>query len=69
MKRFFIWLFTPMATALVKRQNVMLQLHLEAKSLECELLAELNEDLRKWVMANTAAAFQVGKLLGVKELK
>ena len=44
-----------------------LKQHLEAKELECELLAELNENLRRWLLANTASALSVARQLGFAE--
>lgn len=40
---------------------------LSVKELEVSMLAELNENLRRWPIANSAAAIQVGRSLGVTE--
>lgn len=53
----------------LEAQVITLKLKLRSKELECELLAEVNENLRQWLLANTAAAVQVGKSLGIPEEK
>lgn len=61
---FWRWLF-PLSSSSLMRENRLLRLRLEAKQHECDLLAEINENLRRWVIANTAAAVHVARMHGV----
>lgn len=68
------WLFRRIVApwtvdAKLYQSNVLLRKRLEAAELENSLLAEVNENLRRWLVANTAAAVQVGKSLGYDDVK
>lgn len=44
-----------------------LEIKLRAKELECDLLAQINENLRQWLLANTSTAIQVCRSMGVPD--
>jgi hypothetical protein len=50
------------------RWNRELRTRVETLQLENELLGQLNEDLRRWLVANTAAAVQVARVHGVHDV-
>lgn len=53
----------------LRRRLTECQVKLHRAEFEKELLAEVNENLRQWLLANTAAATAIGQHLGVKEEK
>ena len=48
-------------------QSSSLEVEVAKLRLENELLAELNENLRRWLLANTAAAAAMAKMLGASD--
>ena len=65
-RSFCDWLFgwTSKREARLKRKVRLLRARLEAVQLENELLAALNENLRRWVLSNTAAAVHAAECMG-----
>ena len=60
--------FSPTAReAELRRQLANAQVKLHRAEFEKELLAAVNENLRQWLLANTAAAAALGQQLGAKE--
>lgn len=51
----------------MKARNKLLKLRLEAKELECELLADVNENMRQWILGSTAYASRLGEALGAPQ--
>lgn len=51
----------------LERRVRELETELEVSKLQNELLAELNEDLRRWLLANTSAAAGIAAGFGFRE--
>ena len=51
----------------LERDCALLRTKVESLELENDLLGEINENLRRWMLANTACAVQVGRSMGMRE--
>lgn len=70
-RNLWAWLFPSESdeVAALRQELALTQSRLDVKTLENELLAELNEELRRWIRANVAAAKHVGDQLGLPALE